>query len=441
MSDSSTPLNGPSHREPIHSFPPRFPFYYGWVMLPVAMMAHISTFPGQSPGIAVFNPSFREALNLSHSQLTGVYMVGSFLACLPMFAVGALMDRYGIRRTMACVVILFGGACLFTSQVSNLVTLGVAFLMLRTLGQGALMLLSDNTLAMWFRARLGIASGLKGWAWPIAIAVVPGFTLWLINSYGWRWAYAILGIIVWATMLPLLAFVFRNRPEDIGQTIDGGLEQNAVDESLEKEQGRSPQREMKLREAMRSRAYWIALGLFSTSSMIGTAIFFNIFPLFESFGRSQSEVIAVMSLFAVSMFVMQLVGGLLADVVRLNRLMSSSVALQVVALILLMNSRTAYLPQVFALIYGIGDGLLVVAGGTVWARYFGRTHLGKIRGSVWMAVVAGSSVGPFILGTTYDYFGRYDPALWLFVLLYAGFVVAVLFATPPQSPNNQVSTR
>ena len=177
MVNSSATLTGPSDQAPVHSLSSRLPFYYGWVMLPVAMIAHISTFPGQTPGISVFNPSFREALNLSHSQLTGVYMLGSFLACLPMVAVGALMDRYGIRRTMACVVVLFGGACLFTSQVTNLVALGLAFLMLRTLGQGALMLLSDNTLPMWFRARLGVVSGLKSWAWPIAISVVPGFTL------------------------------------------------------------------------------------------------------------------------------------------------------------------------------------------------------------------------------------------------------------------------
>ena len=410
-------------------------------MLPVTMIAQISTFPGQTPGICAFNPSFREALNLSHSQLTGVYMVGSFMACLPMFAVGVLMDRYGIRRTMACVVTLFGGACVFTSQVTNLLTLGVAFLMLRTLGQGALMLLSDNTLPMWFHARLGIVSGLKGWAWPIAIFLVPGFALWLINTYGWRWAYAVLGIIVWATMLPLLVLVFRNRPEDIGQIIDGGLKQDTAGKSQCKEGERSPLVEMELRDAMRSRAYWITLGLCATTSMIGTGIFFNIFPLFESLGRSERETVTAMSLFAASMFVMQLVGGLLADFIRLDRLMSLGVALLAVALALLVNSHTAYAAQGFALIYGAGDGLLVVIGGTIWARYFGRAHLGKIRSSVWMAVVAGSSIGPFILGATYDYFGRYDPALWLFMLLYASFMVTTLFATPPKFPDNRVAAR
>ena len=70
------------------------------------MIAHIATFPGQTPGVSAFNPHFLEALNLTHTQLTGVYMLGSFLACLPMCAVGALMDRYGNRKIMAVVYAL-----------------------------------------------------------------------------------------------------------------------------------------------------------------------------------------------------------------------------------------------------------------------------------------------------------------------------------------------
>lgn len=434
MSNRHKTLGGPWQQHPVQSLHSRFPFYYGWVMLPVTMIAHICTFPGQTPGVAAFNPAFRDALNLSHSQLTGVYMLGSFLACLPMFTVGILMDRYGIRSTMTWVVLLFGGACLFMSQVTNIVMLGLAFLMLRTLGQGALMLLSDNTLSMWFRTRLGMVSGLKGWAWPIGMATVPGATLWLIHNYGWRWSYAILGIIVWITMLPLLAFMFCNRPEDIGQTIDGIPDQDGADASLGNGVGKSPLVDLELHEAARTRAYWITLGLCATTSMIGTGIFFNIFPLFESFGHAEGKAITAMSLFAGAMIIAQLVGGMLADFVCPNRLMSSAVAFLVIAMMLLVNSHVVYAAEGFALLYGTGDGMLVVVSGTIWVRYFGRTHLGRIRGSVWMAVVGGSSAGPFILGVTYDYFGRYDRALWLFLLLYVVFVVATMFATPPKGP-------
>ena len=60
----------------------RIPFYYGWIMLLVAMLAQMATFPGQTVGVSVFNVSFRESLHLNHGQLTGVYTLGSLIGTM-----------------------------------------------------------------------------------------------------------------------------------------------------------------------------------------------------------------------------------------------------------------------------------------------------------------------------------------------------------------------
>ncbi|MCR9119227.1 MAG: hypothetical protein NXI22_20025, partial [bacterium] len=91
--------------------------------------------------------------------------------------------------------------------------------------------------------------------------------------------------------------------------------------------------------------------------------------------------------------------------------------------------RTA---AIFAITLGGSQGLFIVAMQTVWARYFGRTHLGKIRGLVWTSAVAGSSVGPFVMGVLKDYTGGFDISLWIFTGIYAILACAVLFATPPR---------
>ena len=36
----------------------RLPFYYGWVMLPIAMLAAIATSPGQTFGVSILTPPF-----------------------------------------------------------------------------------------------------------------------------------------------------------------------------------------------------------------------------------------------------------------------------------------------------------------------------------------------------------------------------------------------
>ena len=404
----------------------RIPFFYGWVMLSLAMIAMILTSPGQTYGVSAFNPSFREALNLSHSLLTGAYMLGTLLASIPQAYIGALMDRWGIRRTMTAVVILFGLACLFTSQVRNLPMLFFAFLCLRMFGQGALSLLASNTLAMWFHDRLGRVSGIMNVGTAAAVGLVPGLILSLINGIGWRWTYAALGIIVWVIMLPLLATLFRNQPEDVGQMPDG-LPTPKLESEILAENGRS----FTLPAALHTRAYWITVCLTVAWSMIVTGITFNIIPLFESHGLTEEIAAASFATLATALAVSQIVGGYLADRLPLNWLACASAAGLTAGVLMLLPMQTVAQAHIFALFLGVGQGLLGAVQSTLWVRYYGRLHLGKIRGSVATASVAASSLGPFIMGATFDLFGSYNTSLWLFLALLLPLTFITPWATLP----------
>ena len=105
--------------------------------------------------------------------------------------------------------------------MSGLFTVFVSFLFLRMLAQGSMGMLNINAVAMWFNKRLGLAIGIVSTGSALSMGTVPAFNHWLIQTVGWRWAYAFLGIGVVCVILPLLAFVFRNRPEDVGQKPDG----------------------------------------------------------------------------------------------------------------------------------------------------------------------------------------------------------------------------
>ncbi len=413
--------------QPCDPLTARVPFFYGWVMLPIAIAGHVMTSPGQTYGISVFNESFRQDLGLSHTALAGAYMAGTLLAALPVSFVGAWMDRHGIRRVMSIVVVLFGGTCIATSQVSGLFTLFLAFLMLRMLGQGALSLLSSNTLSMWFHDRLGTASGLMCVGGALAFAAVPRINLYLIEHFGWRWAYVMLGLGVWIVMLPLLAFFFRNRPEDIGQVPDGVSSPSAeTDVTVQRELTWG----LTLKDALRTRSYWILMAMHMTWAMVGTAIVFHIVTLFQQQGLGKSAVAEFFTYFALSMAICQLLGGVLADRVVLNLLLFVSMVGMTFNVIYLpfVDSRLSVV--VFATSSGFSQGLFIVLGQTVWARYYGRTHLGEIRGTIWTASVAGSSVGPFIMGVAKDHLGGYGPAIWLFAGIYALLSLSAWFVTP-----------
>jgi len=396
-------------------------------MLPIAMLAMIATSPGQTFGVSIFNPSFRLTLGLSHSQLTGAYMVGTFLAALPQPYIGGLMDRFGIRRVMVIVVILLGLACIFMSQVQGLLMLFLAFFFLRLLGQGALGLMATNTLAMWFQVRLGTVSGMMSAAVAGAIALIPPMILVLVNEFGWRGAYAALGVIVWLLMLPILLLLYRNQPEDVGQTLDGRFATETERAIEEKEEADS----FTLKEARHTRSYWILLLFTAAWAMIVTAIFFNIIPVFTNQGLTDANAAATFTTIAIALAITQLIGGALAGRFRLNWLASLCTVFIAAGVWMLSQADSVVLAQLYALLLGIGQGLFGAVNNTVWVRYFGRAHLGRIRGSVAMAMVAGSSTGPFIMGATYDLFGSYQVSLTLFIAILIPLAVATLWATPP----------
>ena len=429
---TSTILNSPSRR-----LADRLPFYYGWVMLPIAMLAAIATSPGQTFGVSIFNPSFRETLGLSHSQLTAAYMIGTLLAALPQPYIGSLMDRFGIRRVMFIIVILLGLACIFMSQVQNLLMLFLAFFLLRVLGQGALSLLANNTIAMWFQVRLGTVSGMMSAGVAGSIALIPPMILLLINQFGWRGAYAALGVIIWLIMLPLLLLFYRNRPEDLGQSLDGSASLEAATTIQETETAVS----FSLREARHTRAYWILLIFTAVWAMIITAIFFNIVPIFTNQGLTAANAAATYTTLALALAATQLIGGVLADRIGLNWLAAMCSVLITAGIWLLSQADSVMLAQLYALLIGMSQGLFGAVNNTVWVRYYGRVHLGRIRGSVAMAMVAGSSAGPFIMGATYDLFGSYQVSLNLFIALLIPLGIATLWATPPPKNANTSGSR
>lgn len=129
---------------------------------------------------------------------------------------------------------------------------------------------------------------------------------------------------------------------------------------------------------------------------------------------------------------MQLIGGVLADAVRLNRLLTVGMAMLASGVSVLAGANSAGTMHLFAALFGGGQGLTIAVGAVIWVRYYGRDHLGKIRGTIWSLTVAGSGLGPLIMGLVRDIDGRFDRAIYLFAALLVALAFAAWWAKEPQ---------
>lgn len=93
----------------------------------------------------------------------------------------------------------------------------------------------------------------------------------------------------------------------------------------------------------------------------------------------------------------------------------------------------------FGVIRGMFAGFEAITGSVVWANYFGRQHLGSIRGVTMTVTVVASALGPILFGVAYDVFGGYNQVLLLMILFPLLGILAALLSPPPKVPGKQKS--
>jgi len=409
------------------------PLFYGWLMLPLAMLVMIATSPGQTFGLTFFNAKFRAAFDLSQTGLSVTYLLATVVASFALPAIGGWVDRFGLRRSVLVAVSAMVGACVFASQIQGVVMLFFAFVLLRTVGPGSMTLLANNTLASWFDRRLGLVSGVMQVGMAGALAVVPATIVILIDAFGWRGAFLVIAAVIACTLIPLLFFFYRQSPSEMGLLPDGAPipgEEGASDEEGPSLSSPDPAWGMDVKQAREHRAFWILLAAGATWALIGTGLMFHLEAIFQSRGMGVAESARALSCLAIGMGAMQILSGLLADRLSLHWLLGTAIGLMAVSCAMLATGQGGTLIVAYA-VYGAAQGIKTIVAATAWARYFGRAHLGKIRGISLTAAIAGSSVGPLVMGISADYLGGFTPALWFFTAMAVVISLAGFFATQP----------
>ena len=425
----------------------RLPVYYGYVMVPVAMLLSIASSPGQTFAFSAFTPSFRDELGLSDVRLTLAYAVGTLLAAVPLSRIGPLSDRIGLRVVVLGSLAALSVVCVAASRVQGFVTLLLAFWALRFLGQGSMGLLSGNTVSMWFRRRIGRVGAVMAVAMAGAFAVVPGLIQSSIADIGWRATYVRIGFVVAMVGLPIVLLLYRDRPEDVRQVIDGT---RITSDDQPNDATESVDVSVAFSDAVRHRSFW-AIGAVTTLwAMVGTAVMFYLYPIAAAGGVDADRAGELFAWFGTFMLAGQLIGGVAADSMRINRLLAAGTLMLAggtAAIAAALFDHPAlpspeWLLRSFAALFGGGQGLLIAVTSAAWVKFYGRDELGRIRGAVWSATVAGSGLGPLILGATVQYGGTFTPALVAMAVGLAAVVPVSMLATPPEvGPEVESATR
>lgn len=186
-----------------------------------------------------------------------------------------------------------------------------------------------------------------------------------------------------------------------------------------------------VRQALGTRAFWLLSAFSAAGFMVQAGVSLHQVPHFILQGLPGEQAALTASMFALS----QVLGGLLwssmARWVPVRFLLAlSGLAVAVGALgTALSGTLSGGIPSAASL--GIGVGGLHLLLRLAWADYYGRSHLGSIRGLTLPVQIGGQALGPIIAGFSFDATGNYWKPFLLFAVAVAVGALLVVLATPP----------
>ena len=394
----------------------RTPFYYGWVVLFVAALASFVSGPGQTFTFSVFQDSFINDLGLSATAISTLYLFGSLTAAGMIIFIGRSLDRYGPRRMMVVSVVVLGLGALWLSRVHSSWQLFVGFTIMRTMGQGALSLIPATVVSIWFVRKRAMALALMALGGALASGIYPFYGATLIGEFGWRTAWVAIAVTGWVLLIvPAIIFI-RTSPESIGLLPDGDTSDGASGDDSKVKESHS-EFSWTVREATRSRTLWFLIFAGSAQSLVGTGVAFQQVSIMTSKGMTIGAAAGVFGIMAPTAIAGQFLAGYLAGRYPVRYLIAAGQVGIVAAMIMLLGSSDLWHAYIYGAILGTVMGFLMNLNQVVWPNYFGRRHLGSIRGITNFGTMSAAAIGPLPLALSLDITGSYAVGLIVYMVL------------------------
>lgn len=337
----------------------------------------------------------------------------SVAVCSPLL--GHLLDRWGPRRLILPCMAVFGAA--FASLgllTSHLFHLYAVFIVLGIVGNGTTQMGYSRAVSTWFESRRGLALSLVMAGVGTGAMVLPPMALALIDAYGWRAAYGMLGAAVLLLGIPLTALFVRERPHEAHLT------------------GR-PLEGFTVGEGVRERAFWVVVATLFLGSMSVNGAITHLSPLLTDRGVSAATAALAASALGFASFCGRLVTGFLLDRFFGPRVGLILLVATAAGILMLAMAGSATSGLAAAILIGFGLGAEADITPYLLTRYFGLRSFSTLYGFTWTAYAVAGAIGPVVMGRAFDATGSYTTLLtWLSAIT---FLSAGLYLLLPAYPN------
>ncbi len=260
---------------------------------------------------------------------------------------------------------------------------------------------------------------------------------WLVSEFGWRTAWVVLGLVMIVTIAPISALFMRRQPEDIGLLPDGAKVESTGNN------GTGPPNQADrvddeypwtVRQAIRTRALWILLGVQSLAMVALMPVLFHQVAYVQDKGFSLASAAGVATTLAGFAIVGKLVYGYLVEWIAFRWVLAMSLIPAGLSLFLLVGASGTVMLYTYAVAHGLTMGGFPPLMNVAFAEHFGRKHLGAIRGVVTPLGNVVAAVSPVVAGWMWVRTGSYDTPFTILGFAWVAAGLLALSAATPKPP-------
>ena len=397
--------------------------FYGWVVVATFFIIGTAIW-GVRLSYGVFFKSIESEFGLNRAATSSVFSIYMVLGGIFTILVGWALDRYGPRIIILLMGLFTGLSLLLTSQTQSLWQVFIAYSLLLSIGSSAVYVVVMSTVSRWFDKKRGMALGIASSGGGLGTVIMAPFAAYLISSFDWRMAYIVIGLIIWAVVMPLSRLLKRD-PYEIGALPDG-VKADSADIRLQKPENKEDSVQssgLSLLQASRTRSFWLVMliWLFYASSFF--LLTTHLVPHVTDIGFSALQGASVLSMMGAVAIAGRIIIGTVSD--RIGRKVTVIICnlIQASVMIWLVWIHDLWMFYLFAAMLGLAWGCLTPSMAALISDTFGLDKIGAIMGVLDVGFGVGAAIGPAIGGLIFDITGSY---FWAFLFgAVAMFIVAI----------------
>jgi len=395
--------------------------FYGWWVVLASVVGLALSWPVFAIYVfGAFVLPLQQEFGWERGQISLAITVVSFSSMFMSVVLGFIVDKLGIRKVMLPSIVLLGltiGSLYWLTD--SLMHFYAVYFCIAVLGAGTSILVFSKLTLNWFDRRRGLALGIAIAGVGVGQTLMPRLVTHIIEQYGWREAYLVVGILIITVAGGVCMLLIREFPRSMGLQKDGASSADIPCASA------SPAIGYTFKQAVRTRPFWLMMVSFFLVGFCihGTAI--HLQPLLVDRGIPVQTAAGFMSALGFAVIFGRILAGYLMDRVFAPWVAIGFMLAPVIGLSLLALGAVGNMALLAAMLLGLAIGAEFDILGYFVSRYIGLRIFGFAYGLMLAGFQLGGGIGPVIMGRGFDQTGEYTGVLWIFVAMFG--ITCVLF--------------